>query len=245
MRKNIFLFLIFAVLLSGNAFSDVFNPLGTENCFLGLDRQTGFLVMSGSALCSFLISEFLSEAPHMDYYQVHGGYYYGNSGGPASWGPETTDSGSNYHVVMQNFGIEREFSRWFSMILEANVQEFAADDYFAMGIGLKTYMRWTLLRKYVIHPYFEYGAGVFCAFSDFPENGSHFTFNLNYAVGAEYILPNDDKIRLDWNFKHHSNNNFCDSNPGFDSNGVSLSYCWYWKEKEKKYSKFWKENEEN
>lgn len=240
-KTKILLLAAVMVILSNTAFADVFNPLGTENCALALDRETGFIVMSSSALASFLISEFFSDAPHLDFYQVHSGYYYGESGsGGAMFPGGQSYTSENYSIIMQNFGMEREFSPWFSMLLEGNLQEMANDDYFSMGIGLKPYCRWTLFRKWVIHPYIEYGAGIFYAFSKFPENGSNFTFNLNYGVGLEYILPNKDKIRLDANFKHQSNNNLFDSNPGFDSNGISLSYCWYWKETEKKFNHFWK-----
>lgn len=243
-KPGFFLSAAVILIISNTAFADVFNPLGTENCVLALDRQTGFIVMSGSALVSYLISEFLSGVPHLDYYQFHGGYYYGESGGggPAFPG-EPVYTPDNYHVIMQNFGVEREFSPWFSLMLEANLQEMANANYFSMGIGLKPYVRWTFFRKWRIHPYIEYGAGIFYAFSEFPENGSKLTFNLNYALGLEYILPNKDKIRLDFNFKHHSNNNLFESNPGFDGNGVSISFCRYWKEREKKFNRFWNRRE--
>ena len=151
MRKTkILLLTAIMVILSNTAFADVFNPLGTENCALVLDRQTGFIVMSSSALASFLTFEFFSDTSHLDFYQVHSGYYYGESGsgGPMLPGGQSYTS-ENYSVMIQNFGVEREFSPWFSLLLEGNLQEMANDDYFSMGIGLKPYCRWTLFHKWV------------------------------------------------------------------------------------------------
>lgn len=235
--------IIIATLLSNNIYCQ-FNPLGTENSFIALDRQTGFLIMTGSAIGSYFVSKFLSSDSEYTFYQTHAGYYYGRSG--AQMGPNpgdfngttTTDSEREYYnIIMENFGVEREYSRWFSLRLEANIQEFTADDYFTLGGGIKTYYKWTFMRKWMVHPFIEYGAGIFYALDKFPEDASNLTFNLNYAIGAEYILPNNNKIMLDFNFKHHSNNNLFENNPGFDGNGVSISYSWFWKEKGKEKKK--------
>ena len=179
--------------------------------------------MSGAALGSYLASEFLLEDEKLKFYQGHIGYYSGISGVH----PGQEDTQETYSVFMQNFGIESEFSRWFSMRVEANIQEFTTTDYATMGTGLKFYSKWTALRKKKIHPFFEYGYGVFYAFDKFPQGSSNFTFNLSYAIGAEYILNNQNKIRLDFNFLHHSNNNLFTPNLGFDGNGVSISYSWF------------------
>lgn len=233
MRKLIFCISVLIVALLANSAYCQYNPLGQENSFMQLDRQRGAIIMSSAALGSFLISKFLTNDVKIDYYQAHVGYFYGYSGG--GWGPSTQESTKTaYSIFMESFGAEREYSRWFSLRFEGTIQEMSGEDYFTAGGGIKLYTKWTILRKKKLHPYIEYGGGVFCALQKFPEDGSLATFNLNYAIGAEYILPNNDKIMLDANFKHHSNNNLGDSNPGFDGNGVSLSYCWFWKEKKNK-----------
>lgn len=242
MRKlRLYGLVLVAVFIAESSFAQ-YNPLGQENSFLAMDRQTGFVVMTSAALGSYLISQFLTDDNKLDFYQAHIGYYSGKSGGgqmhPESMSDGQTDlyDQTDYCIFMESFGVEREFSKWFSMRLEANIQEFTGDNYFSMGGGIKTYYKWTFLRKLRVHPFIEYGAGVFYAAKKFPEDGSRGTFNLNYAVGGEYILPNNDKIMADFNFKHHSNNNLGDANPGFDGNGVSVSYSWFWKEKKAKHN---------
>lgn len=226
MIKLKFICLVALLALSGNDLHSQINPLGVENSFLQLDRQRGFVIMSGMALGSYLASEFLMDHEKSAFYQGHIGYYYGQSGVRSG-----QTEGDTYSVWMQNFGIEGEFSRWFSMRLEANIQEFTNSDYAAMGVGLKAYFKWTAFRREKIHPFFEYGCGVFYAFDEFPQDSSNFTFNLSYAIGFEYILNSQNKIRLDYNFLHHSNNNLFESNLGFDGNGVSISYSRFWRTK--------------
>lgn len=204
--------LLFTLFLSSNLFGQI-NPLGKDNSFLALDRHAGFAFMTGAGIGSILLSKFATKDTPMDFYQAHVGYFGGN----------------DYSVFMQNFGVERAFSSWFALRLEANVQEFSKPDYSSAGIGLKFYCRWTALGKKKLSPFFEYGAGIFNAFTAFPEGGSNFTFNLSYAIGFEYQLENQNKIRLDVDFLHHSNSGLFDTNPGFDGNGLSLSYSWFWK----------------
>jgi hypothetical protein len=232
MRKvKFYISIIILTLLSNNIYCQ-YNPLGMENSFMQLDRQRGAIIMSSAALGSYLISKFLIKDVKIDYYQAHAGYFYGYSGG--GWGPSSQESTKTpYNIFMESFGAEREYSHWFSLRLEGTLQEMSGKDYFTVGGGIKLYTKWTILRKKKIHPYIEYGGGVFCAVDKFPEDCSNITFNLNYAVGAEYILPNNDKIMVDANFKHHSNNNLWQPNYGFDGNGVSVSYCWFWKENKK------------
>ena len=64
---------------------------------------------------------------------------------------------------------------------------------------------------------------------NFQKNGSTFSFNLIYALGLEFTLANKNKIRVDANFIHHSNAGLSSDNSGFDGNGVSFSYSWFWK----------------
>lgn len=231
------------MLLFANKSYSQYNPLGMENSFMQLDRQRGAIIMSSAAVGSYLISQFLTNDMKVDYYQFHTGYFYGYSGG--GWGPSSeTASKTPYSIFMESFGAEREFSRWFSLRYEGTIQQMTGEDYFTAGGGVKLYCKWTMLRSKKIHPYIEYGGGFFCALQKFPEEGSLATFNLNYAIGAEYILPNNNKIMVDANFKHHSNNNLGSANPGFDGNGISVSYCWHWKDKARKYPSLitqWKE----
>ncbi|MBN4047180.1 acyloxyacyl hydrolase [bacterium AH-315-P13] len=189
------------------------NPLGMDNTFIGLDRENGVLIMSGVALASYFLVKKASEDYRIDYYQAHIAYF----------------NGDGYDVYMQNFGLEREYSSWFSLRVEGNIQEFNKDNFSTFGMGLKLYSRYTLFGKKSLSPFFEYGAGVFNAFKKFPEDGSTFTFNITYALGLEYNFTNKNKIRIDYNFIHHSNGNLSDSNPGFDGNGISFSYSWFWK----------------
>ncbi|MDC7125068.1 MAG: acyloxyacyl hydrolase [Spirochaetales bacterium] len=210
------------IFVSGSIFAQT-NPLGIgrgsigNGCFLQMDRARGFIISTSAAAASFLLSQLVLNDPQWTYATVHAGYFYGFQGNSEK---------TPYHIQMENIGIEREFSNWFSIILESNIQQFEGDDYFNLGIGLKVYYKWTIMRRWPVHPYIEYGAGIFYALSDaFPAGCSNLTFNLNYAIGAEYIMKNNDKLRLDVNFKHHSNNCLWEPNDGFDGNGFSFSYC--------------------
>ncbi len=191
------------------------NPVSSEESFLVSNRQTQFFLMSGAAVGSLVLAKFLSKDPKLDYFQGHIGYF----------------NGDGYNVYMQNFGVERAFAPWFALRIEGNIQEFSATDYSTAGLGLRFYTRWSIFGKKRLSPYFSYGAGAFNAFQAFPEGGSNFTFNQTLAVGLEFKLENKHKIRLDYNAIHHSNNGLFDSNPGFDGNGITLSYSWFWKQK--------------
>jgi len=193
------------------SFSQV-NPLGINNTFIGLDRENGIIIMSGIAIASYFLTKKDSKS-RLNYYQVHLAYF----------------NGDGYNVYMQNFGLEKEYSSWFSLRVEGNIQEFSKDDYNTFGLGMKIYSRYTLFGNKNLSPYFEYGVGIFNALKKFPEDGSTFTFNLTYALGLEYKFTNKNKIRMDYNFIHHSNGNLSNSNPGFDGNGISFSYSWFWK----------------
>lgn len=206
------LIILVIIIKSTTSFGQV-NPLGIENTFIGLDRQNGVIIMSGIAVASYFLTKKASEDSKLNFKQIHIAYF----------------NGDGYDVYMQNFGLEREYSSWFSLRVEGNIQEFSKDNYSTFGLGIKLYSRYSLFGKKNLSPYFEYGAGIFNAFKKFPENGSTFTFNLTYAVGLEYKFPNKNKIRVDYNFIHHSNAGLADDNPGFDANGISFSYSWFWK----------------
>ncbi len=204
--------IILAVLFKTSMSFGQVNPLGINNTFIGLDRENGIIIMSGIAIASYFLTKKDSKS-RLNYYQVHLAYF----------------NGDGYNVYMQNFGLEKEYSSWFSLRVEGNIQEFSKDDYNTFGLGMKIYSRYTLFGNKNLSPYFEYGVGIFNALKKFPEDGSTFTFNLTYALGLEYKFTNKNKIRMDYNFIHHSNGNFSNSNPGFDGNGISFSYSWFWK----------------
>ena len=189
------------------------NPVSSEESFLVSNRQTQFYIMSGAAVSSLFLAKFLSNNPKLDYYQANLGYF----------------NGDGYNIFMQNFGVERAFAPWFALKVEGNIQEYTGVDYSTASIGFRTYTRWSILGKKKISPYFEYGAGISNAIQEFPAGGSKFTFNQTLALGLEFKLANSNKIRLDYNTIHHSNNGLFESNPGFDGNGISLSYSWFWK----------------
>jgi hypothetical protein len=96
-------------------------------------------------------------------------------------------------------------------------------------MGINTYYRWYLFGKKKISPYIEYGAGLFYGFKKFPQNGSNFTFNLTNALGIEYTIKNQNKIRLSYGHIHQSNNNLFNENPGIDGNGLNFTYLWFFK----------------
>lgn len=204
--------IILAVLFKTSMSFGQVNPLGINNTFIGLDRENGIIIMSGIAIASYFLTKKDSKS-RLNYYQVHLAYF----------------NGDGYNVYMQNFGLEKEYSSWFSLRVEGNIQKFSKDDYNTFGLGMKIYSRYTLFENKNLSPYFEYGVGIFNALKKFPEDGSTFTFNLTYALGLEYKFTNKNKIRMDYNFIHHSNGNLSNSNPGFDGNGISFSYSWFWK----------------
>lgn len=215
MRKNLFfLSLLFGVLLLPSFRANAqFNPLGRENTVIGLDRQNGAIIMIALGVGSYFLTKNVPEEQKAKFYQLHFAFF----------------QGDGYNVYMQNFGIEREYSNWFSLRAEGNIQEFikeanSSDNTF--GVGFKLYSRYTAFGSKKVSPFFEYGAGLFTAFKKFPSEGSRFTFNLTYAAGLEFTLANENKIRVDYNFIHHSNANIGRQNPGFDGNGVSASFSW-------------------
>ena len=212
--KNIFFkFIILLCLFKSTLGFAQVNPLGIDNSFIGLDRENGFFIMSAVTLGSYFLIKHTSDNDRLDFYQAHAGYY----------------NGDGYNVFMQNFGVEREYSPWFSMRAEGNIQEFIKNTPggSTFGVGFKIYSHWSLFGQKKLSPFFEYGAGPFFALNKFPSNGSRFSFNLTYAVGLEYTLGNKNKIRFDVNFIHHSNAGLANRNPGFDSNGISVSYSWF------------------
>ena len=189
------------------------NPVSSEESFLVSNRQTQFFVFSGTAALSVMIAKLTSKEPELSYYQAHIGYF----------------NGDGYSVFMQNFGVEQEFAPWHSLKIEGNINQFTGEDYTTVSIGFRMYSRWSAFGKKKLSPYFEYSMGILNAFQAFPEGGSRFNFHQTLALGLQYKLANRNKIRLDYDTMHLSNNNLFDSNPGFDTNGITLSYSWFWK----------------
>jgi hypothetical protein len=132
-------------------------------------------------------------------------------------------------VIMENFGIEKRVAPWFGLGLEINNQQWLYEEKNGAGIGFNTYYRWHIFGRKKISPYIEYGAGFFYGFSEFPPNGTNFTFNLTTQIGAEYTFEDKNKLRLGYGHIHQSNNELLDPNPGEDGNGFNITYLWFWK----------------
>lgn len=175
--------------------------------------QTTFVGLISVAALSYGLTKFVfKENETLNFYQVRAGVF-GTEGGT---------------VVMENFGIEKRLAPWFGLGLEINNQQWIYEEKNGAGMGFNTYYRWHLLGKKKISPYIEYGAGFFFGFSDFPPNGTNFTFNLTTQVGAEYTFEDQNKLRLGYGHIHQSNNELLDPNPGEDGNGLNITYLWFW-----------------
>jgi hypothetical protein len=122
-------------------------------------------------------------------------------------------------VLMENFGFEKRLDSWFGLDLEINNQQSINEEKNRAGIRFNTNYRWHLFGRRRIGPFIEYGAGFFYGFSEFPLNGTNFTFNLTTQVGAEDGLENKVTLRLGDGHIHQSNNELLDPNPGEDKNG--------------------------
>jgi len=180
---------------------------------IALIDQESFIVLSGAAITSFVLSEFvLKDVKDLNYYQTRFGIV-GTTGGT---------------VLIENFGIEKRLTHWFAIGLELNNQQWFYPQGNGFGIGLNTYYRWYLLGRKKISPFLEYGAGVFHGFSKFPPDGQQFSFNLTTQIGVEYTFDNENKIRLGYGHLHQSTNDLIVPNPGEDGNGFNVTYLWFW-----------------
>jgi len=187
-------------------------PLLDESGIVLMDQTTFVGLISVAALSYGLTKFVFKENETLNFYQVRAGVF-GTEGGT---------------VVMENFGIEKRLAPWFGLGLEINNQQWIYEEKNGAGMGFNTYYRWHLLGKKKISPYIEYGAGFFFGFSDFPPNGTNFTFNLTTQVGAEYTFEDQNKLRLGYGHIHQSNNELLDPNPGEDGNGLNITYLWFW-----------------
>ena len=185
-----------------------------ENGRLSVFNPTSFLIVAGAAGASYFIAEKLFDDQNINYYQARIGYY----------GAQRSTS-----IILQNFGIEKTVSPWFTIGLEFNSQQWIeGSGSRGNGVGLIGYYRWSLFGKKKWSPYIEYGTGVFQGFKKFPENSSNFTFNLTTNVGLEYTFKNQNKFRAHYGHIHQSNSSLFENNIGIDGNGFGFSYVWHW-----------------
>ena len=183
---------------------------------LTLIDQDGFYKVMAAAGLSFMLSELVFKEADLNYYQARASYY--NTDGTSVFG--------------QNFGMEKKLSHWFAIGVEGYAQQFKDQGSTGMGFGLNAYYRWYAFGKKRLSPFIEYGTGGFYGFKPFPTGGSKFTFHLTSAMGMEYELKNQNKVRLTYGHLHQSNNGLFELNPGMDATGITLTYLWRWKKKQ-------------
>lgn len=191
---------------------------------LVLRNQETFIGIMGAAALSYALSELIfKNGENTNYYQARAGMNH-----EYFWGFRD--------VLHQNFGVEKRLAPWFAVATEFNLQQWTDQtpvvknqNSFGLGAGLMTYYRWYILGKKRISPYLEYGAGVFYGFGKFPSNGTNFTFNYSTQLGLEYTFENENKLRFGYGQFHQSTQNAAFPNPGYDGDGFSISYSWFWK----------------
>jgi hypothetical protein len=183
-----------------------------------LTNEKIFIRVAGAVAITYLINKFvLKENNTTDYWLVRTSYA----------------KGDYKTVTKQHFGIERKLAPWFSVTLEGNFQQWHDEreyiqkkDKTGFGISLQPFFRWYVFGKKRLSPYLEYGTGFFQGFEKFPQNGTGFTFTHSSHLGVEYTTKNEQKIRLSYGQYHHSNNDWWKENPGFNANGLNISYAW-------------------
>jgi hypothetical protein len=193
---------------------------------VSLTNQETFFGVIGAAAISAALAEFVfKNNEKIQYYQNRIGM-----NNEHFWGYKK--------VFHQNFGFESRLAPWFAIAAEANWQQWIdqnpgieSSNSQGAGMGIMSYYRWYLFGKKRISPYLEYGAGLFYGFNEFPSNGTHFTFNLSTQLGLEYTFKNQNKLRLSYGQFHQSNNGLYELNPGYDGNGFSITYSWFWKKR--------------
>jgi hypothetical protein len=189
-----------------------------------IGKKQAFYGVMGLAAITYGLSEFVfKDSLNLNYYQTR-------------LGANNEHFWAFRKVYYQNAGVEKRVSSYFAIAAELNSQqwtdntpEIASKQKWGFGLGLMTYYRWYLFGKQRISPFFEYGLGVFNGFKRFPYNGSYISFNHSAQLGLEYTFKNKNKLRLAYGLFHQSNNYFSSNNPGYDANGFSLSYTWFWK----------------
>lgn len=228
--KTILLIFCFTLSLNNHIFSqdsgnDWFHIPGfTPEIPITLTNQEAFYGVMGAAVLSYALAEFVfKDNETMNFYQVRAGM-----NDEYIWGLRS--------VWHQNFGVEKRVAPWFAFAAEFNMQQWSdrtpgidKKDKFGMGVGIMSYYRWYLFGKKRVSPFLEYGTGLFQGFEKFPYNGSNFTFNHSTRLGVEYTFENNNKLRVSYGQAHQSNNGLFSTNPGYDANGFSISYSWFWK----------------
>ena len=178
-----------------------------------LMSQESFTAVISAATISFVLAQYVfKNNEHLNFYQARFGVY-GTAGGT---------------VIMENFGIEKRLAPWFGLGIEVNNQQWIYQDETGAGMGLNLYYRWHLFGRKKLSPFLEYGSGFFYGFSEFPPNGTNFTFNLSTQIGVEYTFDNANKLRVGYGHLHQSNNELLEPNPGEDGNGFNITYLWSW-----------------
>jgi len=220
-----FIFMLTATLKAQNPGSDWFSIPGfvSENPLV-LNDEISNVVVLGAAVLSYTLAEFIfKEGENLNFYQARIGMnkeYF--------WGLRKL-----HH---QNFGIENRVAPWFAFALETSFQQWnditpnIEDEFsFGLGAGLMSYYRWYLFGKKKLSPFMEYGTGFFYGAENFPFNGTNFTFNHSTQFGLEYTFKNNNKIRVTYGYFNQSNHALVQPNPGYDADGFSISYSWFWK----------------
>lgn len=191
---------------------------------LTLTGEETFIGVIGAAVLSYSLAELVfKNGENTNYYQARAGMNH-----EYFWGFK--------NVWHQNFGVENRVAPWFAFAAEFNMQQWndrtpgiENKDKFGLGAGIMTYYRWYLFGKKRLSPYLEYGTGLFCGFKKFPYNGTKFTFNHSTQLGLEYTFKDKNKLRLGYGQFHQSNNGYAQPNPGYDGDGFSVSYSWFWR----------------
>lgn len=189
-----------------------------------LTNEKTFYSVMGAAALSYVLAELVfKDDENMNFYQLRAGM-----NNEYVWGLR--------NVWHQNFGVENRVAPWFAFALAFNFQQWDdrtpdidTKDRFGMGAGMMSYYRWYLFGKKKISPFLEYGTGLFFGLEKFPSNGSGFTFNHTTQLGLEYTFNNNHKLRATYGQAHQSNNSLFNNDPGYDANGFSISYSWFWK----------------
>lgn len=188
-------------------------PLINDSGLVLID-QNSFIGVISAATISFGLAQFVfKDNKNLNFYQARMGGF-GTTGGK---------------VIMENFGIEKRIAPWFGLGLEVNNQQWIYEEKNGAGMGFNLYYRWHLFGRKKLSPFLEYGTGFFFGFSEFPPNGTNFTFNLTTQIGAEYTFENKNKLRMSYGHIHQSNNELFDPNPGEDGNGFNITFLWFWK----------------
>ncbi|MCG7533151.1 acyloxyacyl hydrolase [Psychrobium sp. MM17-31] len=185
--------------------------------FLSLTNQDVFIGVASAAALSYYLSEYVFEDEQdITFYNFRSGF----------------SQGSGKRIYLNNFGIEKKLSSWFSAGIELNSQYWkdyqtaASGNREGIGGGALAVLRWYPYHFGKASLYAEYTTGLFYSDKRFPFDGTKFTFNHSSHIGIEYHINAKQKLRFGYGNFHQSNNNWIDPNPGSNSNGFAISYSW-------------------